>query len=65
MFGRTAFDWKLFQRALQFVTRATNEKQVTAGNAELYQALGDTEKNGKMKIDTTFNESGDDEWVIR
>ena len=54
LFGRTAFDWKLFQRALQFVTRATNEKQVTAGNAELYRALGDTEKNGKMKIDTTF-----------
>ncbi len=52
--GRTAFDWKLFQRALQFVTRATNEKQITAGNSELYRALGDKEKNGEMKIDTSF-----------
>ncbi len=52
--GRTVFDWKLFQRALQFVTRTTNEKRLANGNKELYRALGDVEKNGEMNIDTSF-----------
>ncbi|MBO6214451.1 MAG: hypothetical protein J6N76_02810, partial [Lachnospiraceae bacterium] len=50
----TIIDWKLFKRALQFVTRAVNERKMAAGDEELYKALGDTEKNGEMKFDRRY-----------
>ena len=50
----TVIDWKLFKRALQFVTRTVNEKKVNSGNEAIYNALGDKEKNGELKIDTNY-----------
>lgn len=49
----TILDWKLFKRALQFVTRAVNEKKMAAGDEELYRALGD-QSNGEMKMDRRY-----------
>ena len=54
VFGRnTMIDWKLFKRALQFVTRAVNERKMAAGDQELYRALGD-QSNGEMKFDRRY-----------
>ena len=50
----TIIDWKLFKRALQFVTRATNERKMTAGDEALYKHLGDTAKLGAMKFDRKY-----------
>ncbi len=51
---KTAIDWKLFKRALQFVTRTVNERKQTAGNELIYNTLGDKDKNGELKIDTQY-----------
>ena len=50
---KTAIDWKLFKRALQFVTRAVNEYKMAAGDEELYNALGD-KSAGEMKFDRKY-----------
>ena len=50
----TVIDWKLFKRALQFVTRTVNEKKQNSGNEAIYNALGDKDKNGELKIDTNY-----------
>ena len=47
LFSRgTAIDWKLFKRALNFVTRATRELEKTEGNAMIYRGAGDLEYDG-------------------
>jgi len=48
---KTAIDWKLFTRALQFVNRASYELEISEGNAELYRSAGDIGKHGHMKMD--------------
>ncbi len=55
LFSRgTAIDWKLFQRALNFVTRATRELEKTEGNAMIYRGAGDLSEQGAMKMDYSF-----------
>ena len=55
LFARgTAIDWKLFKRALNFVTRASKELAKTEGNAMLYRGAGDLMENGAMKMDYSF-----------
>ena len=55
LFSRnTAIDWKLFKRALNFVTRATKELEKTEGNAMIYRGAGDLEASGPMKMDYSF-----------
>lgn len=55
LFARgTAIDWKLFKRALNFVTRASKELAKTEGNAMIYRGAGDLEANGAMKMDYSF-----------
>ena len=51
---KTAMDWKLFARALQFVTRASNETQMASGDNELYRTTGDVSKHGRMSFDRSF-----------
>ncbi|MBR1861099.1 MAG: hypothetical protein IJ796_04480 [Lachnospiraceae bacterium] len=51
---KSAVDWKLFKRALQFVKRTVNERKQTVGNEEIYEALGDKQANGELKIDTKY-----------
>ena len=51
---KTAMDWKLFARALQFVTRASNECQMAAGDKEIYRSTGDVTKLGRMSFDRSF-----------
>lgn len=50
----TVIDWKLFKRALQFVTRSTNERKMVAGDEALYKHLQGEEKFGKMKFDRKY-----------
>ncbi len=50
----TAIDWKLFKRALSFVNRATEELEMTEGNALLYRGAGDLEKNGRLNMNYGF-----------
>lgn len=50
----TAIDWKLFKRALNFVNRATEELEITEGNALLYRGAGDLYKNGRIKMNYGF-----------
>ena len=50
----TAIDWKLFKRALNFVNRATEELEMSEGNALLYRGAGDLEKNGRMSMNYGF-----------
>ncbi len=47
----TAIDWKLFQRALQFVKRTTNEKRIMQQDASLVHYVGGG-KNGEFKNET-------------
>lgn len=47
----TAVDWKLFIRALQFVTRASYELDMREGNDELYRAAGDISRYGHLSMD--------------
>ncbi len=47
----TAIDWKLFNRALQFVNRAEYELKIREGNAELYRAGGSLSSYGHMSMD--------------
>ncbi|MCR5251280.1 MAG: hypothetical protein K6E50_11800 [Lachnospiraceae bacterium] len=49
----TIIDWKLFERALQLVTRTEAEKKASAGDEALYQNLGDTSQ-GEMQMDRSF-----------
>ncbi len=51
---KTAIDWKLFKRALNFIFRATEELEMTEGNALLYRGAGDLEKNGRMNMNYGF-----------
>ena len=50
----TVLDWKLFKRALQFVTRTTNERKMVAGDEALYKHLQGEDKFGKMKFDRKY-----------
>ena len=50
----TAVDWKLFKRALNFVNRATEELELTEGNALLYRGAGDLQKNGRINMNYGF-----------
>ncbi len=50
----TRLDWKLFKRALQFVTRATNERKMVAGDEALYKHIQGEDKFGKMKFDRKY-----------
>lgn len=50
----TAIDWKLFKRALNFVNRASQELEMTEGNALLYRGAGDLEKTGQIKMNYSF-----------
>ena len=50
----TAVDWKLFKRALSFVNRATQELEMTEGNALLYRGAGDIEKTGQINMNYSF-----------
>ena len=50
----TVIDWKLFKRALQFVTRTTNERKMVAGDEALYKHLQGEEKFGKMNFDRKY-----------
>lgn len=50
----TAIDWDLFGNALQFVTRAENEKRITYEDAELYRTLGNLNANGDFNFDPAF-----------
>ncbi len=54
---KTAMDWKLFARALQFVTRASNECMMAAGDKEIYRSTGDVLKKGRMSFDRSFMRS--------
>lgn len=47
----TAIDWKLFSRALAFVHRTLDERQMRLGNEELYRSMGEVEKNGSFQFD--------------
>lgn len=49
----TVIDWKLFKRALQFVTKTVNERKLATGDEALYKSLGD-QTNGEMKIDRKY-----------
>lgn len=51
---KTAVDWKLFKRALQFVNRASEELEYVEGNAQLYRAAGNMSKNGHINMDYSF-----------
>ena len=54
-------DWKLFARALQFVTRASNECQMAAGDKEIYRSTGDVTKLGQSpQNDTCHSERSED-----
>ena len=50
----TVFDWTLFERALQFVTRTTSESRMSSGDKAVYEALGDKTKSGEFKMDNAF-----------
>ena len=50
----TAVDWKLFRRALNFVTRAKKELSMREGNALLYRGAGDLSAHGQMVMDYSF-----------
>lgn len=43
----TAVDWKLFERAIQLVTRARNEKKITDDETQMYRVYGDAMKTGE------------------
>ncbi|MCR5773882.1 MAG: hypothetical protein K6G42_02235 [Lachnospiraceae bacterium] len=47
----TAVDWKLFNRALQFVNRADYELRLREGNAELYRSSGELSRYGHISMD--------------
>lgn len=51
---KTAIDWELFENALQFVTRADNEAQITYEDEDLYRTLGNLESNGNFNFNPTF-----------
>ena len=51
---KTVIDWKLFERALQFVTRTTSESKMVSGDQAVYESLGDKQKNGEFKMDNSF-----------
>lgn len=48
----TAVDWKLVQRALQFVHRADNERDIFRQDQELYAAQGNLLKTGHFSFDS-------------
>lgn len=50
----TAIDWKLFGNALQFVSRAENEKKITYEDAELHRLLGKLSTNGDFNFNPAF-----------
>lgn len=50
----TDIDWKLFRRAVNFVTRATKELERREGDELLYQAAGDIQRYGRMELDYSF-----------
>ena len=47
----TAIDWKLFGRALAFVHRTLDERQMRLGDEELYRSMGEIEENGNFQFD--------------
>ena len=51
---KTAIDWKLFRRALNFVNRATEELEYKEGNALLYRGAGLLSENGKISMNYSF-----------
>lgn len=49
----TAVDWKLVQRALQFVHRASNESDIFRQDRELYVSQGNLLNTGRFTFDAT------------
>ena len=50
----TRFDWKLFERALQFVTRTVRERKTADYDESLYKAVAQKDKNAKLKMDRSY-----------
>ena len=50
---QTALDWKLIQRALQFVHRASNESDIFRQDRELYVSQGNLLNTGHFTFDST------------
>lgn len=51
---KTAVDWKLFRRALQFVHRATNERDIVVQDQELYLSQSEIGGDALFDIDAKF-----------
>ncbi len=51
---KTAFDWKLFARAMQFANRTDKEAKIIQEDRALYYAGGQTYLNGEFRTDMKF-----------
>ncbi|MDR1573174.1 MAG: hypothetical protein LBS24_02560, partial [Clostridiales Family XIII bacterium] len=51
---KTAVDWKLFGRTVQFVRRAENERDVFLQDRELYRARGDVVQEGEFEFNAHY-----------
>lgn len=51
---KTAVDWKLFARALQFVNRTSTEAQILAEDYELYVSRGDLKEGGVFQFESEY-----------
>ena len=54
MLRKTAIDWKLFKRALNFVNRSSEELEYAEGNAQLYRGAGNLVDNGRLDMNYSF-----------
>ncbi len=50
----TRIDWKLFERALQFVTRTVRERNTSAYDDTLYRTMKKGEGDGPLKMDRSY-----------
>ena len=50
----TAVDWKLVSRALQFVHRAENERNIFLGDRAMYHAMGDISETGSFQFNSGY-----------
>ena len=51
---KTAVDWKLFARALQFVNLTSTEAQILAEDYELYVSRGDLKEGGVFQFESEY-----------
>ena len=51
---KTAVDWTLVARALQFVQRTANERQILLEDRTVYFAMGNLEKNGSFQFESQY-----------